>query len=260
LGRDPRRRAVIGRGILAASALAAALGVASAVEVSMITEADPFAEGSVCTSFRITAIGTYSFSEWPAAFDLIKWPDYDPQSLITCPASGYVSLPNDFGPLSKAERDRIAPYLKQVNFGPRIEAEKAGPSDVLLAHLEKIYDLREKDEISRAFVARYLASQFKDPSLLAAHRQTAFALTLHLYNAGTLKGEALLQAPYLLGYYAWRLDKKREAHAYFSRLEAIPAYSGAEQAYRKQLIGLSDLIKHGRTDDLSAVVFQPPQP
>jgi len=93
--------------------------------------------------------GSYIY-HWPSKYDQVFWPLTDSNGIWFCKESGFIAFIGDFEGLSEEEVARISSYLKTA---------KPNTSDQLsrLEHLEKIYSLRDKDEIFKNKLKRVLA-------------------------------------------------------------------------------------------------------
>src|SRR6185503_5217525 len=113
-----------------------------------------------------------------------------------CETSGYISFPHEFGTFNNdAEKARIAAYLGEAKFGPKLTAMKGGNgmSEELYQHLEKIYALRDPDEKMNAYLMRYFAWQHKNKPVADQYRKKAVEMYKKLVAASALKDVDLLE-------------------------------------------------------------------
>lgn len=246
------------RARLAAAMIGTASLAASAFAITFVngTKPDPFAPGKTCPTPQMASWGSYVY-EWSSKYDLVFSPQDYPMWIWRCAASGYVSFPGDFEKISDAERPRIAAYLAQAQFGPKL---KDGIDDALLQHLENVYAQRDKDDAFRAFFMRYLAWQYKAKPAADEYRKKAFDIHLKLLQGGTLEGEALAETLYVLGFYSYKLDRKDEAQKYFAQMNNVEAIDSETKKPRRgvpYLDGLAKEVLEGNADD--AVRFKSEQ-
>jgi tetratricopeptide (TPR) repeat protein len=212
---------------------------------------DPFADGKTCDAPQLASYGDY-VRGWSSKYDLIFSPQDYPMWIWRCDVSGYVSFPREFGQFNEAEKARIAAYLKQANFGPKLKDERGGVSEALLQHLEKIYALRDQDDLFRAYLLRYFAWQYRAKPAADEYRKKAFDLYLKLLNANALKDGDLLEGLYVLGFYSYKLGRIDDAKKYFDRLKAVETIDPKTKEVRRGAPYLEDLGKEilaGKADD-----------
>jgi tetratricopeptide (TPR) repeat protein len=226
--------------------------LAHAITFAPGTRDDPFAPGKKCDAPMLASYGDYVY-DWPSKYDLIFAPRDYPQWIWRCESSGYVSFPHEFGSFNNdAEKARIAAYLTQANFGPKLTALKSGMSDALYQHLEKIYALRDPDEVTRAYLMRYLAWQHRNKPAADAYRRKAVEIYKKLLAAKTLKEVDLLEALYILGFYSYKLGQKAEATKYFDQLKTTVTTDPKTREQKRGAPFLENLAKDvlaGKADD-----------
>ncbi len=216
------------------------------------TRDDPFAPGKTCDAPMLASYGDYVY-DWPSKYDLIFAPRDYPQWIWRCETSGYVSFPHEFGAfVDDAEKGRIAAYLAQVNFGPKLKDEASGVSEALLQHLAKIYALRDEDDAFRAYFMRYMAWQHGAKPIADAYRTKAVDLYKNLLAANALKDVDLLEGLYILGFYSYKLGHVDDAKAYFDQLKNAVTIDPKTRASKRGAPYLENLAKDvlaGKADD-----------
>ncbi len=246
-----------------ARVLAVMLGAAAvatpvfAITFSNKTRPDPFVPGKTCETPELGSWGSYVY-DWPSKYDLVFSPQDYPMWIWRCEGSGYVSFPNDFEKISDAERPRVSAYLAQSQFGAKVKA--APISDELLRHLEGVYALRDKDDHFRAYFMRYLAWQFRAKPVADEYRRKAFDIQLKIFQSGTLKGDELLEALYILGFYSYKFGRVDEAKKYFAQIKDVETIDPETRKPRRgspYLETLGKEVLEGKADD--AVRFKPGQ-
>lgn len=226
-------------------------GTVHAITFAPGSKPDPFAQGKTCDAPQLASYGDY-VRGWSSKYDLIFSPLDYPMWIWRCEASGYVSFPHEFGQFSEAEKSRIAAYLAQANFGPKLQAEHGGISEALLQHLEKIYALRGHDDQFRAYLMRYFAWQYRAKPIADEYRKKAFDLYLKMLQTGTLKGDGLLEALYILGFYSHKFGRIDEAKKYFGQLKTVDTIDPETKKPHRGAPYLENLAKEvleGKADD-----------
>jgi hypothetical protein len=234
---------------LAVSALALA-ETAHAITFGNETKPDPFTPGQTCSTPEMHSWGGYVYG-WPSKYDLIFSPRDYPMWIWTCPVSGYVSFPAEFGKFSEAERGRIATYLAEAKFGPTLKTGST-LSEPVLQHLEKLYALRDHDELFRGYLLRYFAWQYRAKPIADEYRKKAVVLYKKLLDADAVKGNDLLETLYILGFYAYKFGNVEEAKADFARLKDVETIDPETKKPRRGSTYLETLAAEvlvGKADD-----------
>jgi len=232
----------------AALALAAS---ARAITFGNETKPDPFAPGKTCNTPQMHSWGSYVYG-WSSKYDLIFSPRDYPMWVWRCEESGYISFPSEFGKFSDAEKARIAKYLAEANFGPTLKAERGGLSEAVLLHLERLYELRDHDDLFRAYLLRYFAWQNRAKPVADEYRKKALVLYRKLLETSDLKGDDLLEALYILGCYSYKFGQVDEAKKYFERIKAVETTDPETKKPRRgapYLEGLAKDVLEGKADD-----------
>ncbi len=196
---------------------AAAAGL-FAISWEEIQVTDPIG-GENLTVHQPSSAGSYIYF-YPSKYDAVYWPYTDEYWIWFCPGSGYISFGNDFSDLSESEILRIKNYLS-TNF----DHSRSLSVEEKLIHLEKIYELRNKNPFFWAWFYRVLAAWYdgaalsqvkKDSALALSYRKKALPLICELerYCAPDLNK---IQHLYLLGEYNRQLENTVEARIYFAR-------------------------------------------
>jgi len=233
--------------------LAAALAFASAAHAITFSpgqKPDPFVPAKTCDTPQIASYGDYIYG-WSSKYDLVFSPRDYPQWIWRCESSGYISFPHEFDRFTGDEKARIAAYLKQANFGPRLN-ENRGVTEPLLKHLEKIYDLRENSDEFKAYLLRYFAWQYRAKPQADEYRKKGLALYKTMLESGKLDSEALLQTYYILGFYSYKLGDPEGAKRYFAALKDVPSVDPETKQTRRGNPYLETLAKEvleGKADD-----------
>lgn len=129
---------------------------------------DPILTSKKCNVHSPMSYGGYIY-QWPSKYDQIFWPYTDQNGIWFCEHSGFISFMSDFDKISKSEKKSIAKYLKQSFKGKKDIKSK-------LELLEKIYQLRNKDEEFKNRLTRTLAywyEQLKNIEKANSYRKTA---------------------------------------------------------------------------------------
>lgn len=223
---------------------------AHAITFKPATKPDPFAPGKTCDTPQLSSYGTYVY-EWASKYDLIFSPQDYPIWVWRCEASGYVAFPYDFERITDVERPKIAAYLAQANFGPKLASDK-GLSEPVLLHLEQVYAVRDRDEAFRSFFMRYMAWQFRAKPQADQYRKRAFDIHLKLLNDGALKEDELADTLYILGFYAYKFGRIDEAKSYFAKIKDVETIDSETKKPRRGVPYLENLAKEvleGKADD-----------
>ena len=224
---------------------------AHAITFTPGTKPDPFTPGKTCDAPKIASYGDYIY-DWPSKYDLVFSPRDYPQWIWRCEASGYVSFPHEFDTFAGGEKARLAAYLKQANFGPKLKDERSGISEALLEHLEKVYDLRDNSDEFKASLLRYFAWQYRAKPKADDYRRRALALYKTMLASGTLDSGGLLQAYYILGFYSYKLGDPQSAKKYFAALKNVASIDPETKETRRGNPYLETLAKEvlaGKADD-----------
>jgi tetratricopeptide (TPR) repeat protein len=248
---DPGATLMFPRLTATAVAMLALAGSAYAITFGNETKPDPFAPSKMCSTPQMHSWGSYVYG-WSSKYDLIFSPRDYPMWVWRCEDSGYVSFPAEFGKFSEAERTRIAAYLAEAKFGPTLKAERGGLSDAVLQHLEKLYALRDHDELFRGYLLRYFAWKYRARPIADEYRKKALALHRKLLDAGGLKGDDLLETLYILGFYSYKFGQVDEAKAYFTQLKDVETIDPETKKPRRgapYLEGLAREVLEGKADD-----------
>jgi Uncharacterized protein conserved in bacteria (DUF2225) len=231
---------------LVSAAIAAA---AHAITFAPATRPDPFAAGKTCDTPELSSYGSYVY-DWPSKYDLVFSPQDYPMWIWRCAASGFVSFPEDFETITEAERPKLAAYLSEAKFGPKVITDDI--TDELLVHLEKTYALRDKDEKFRAYFMRYLAWQYRAKPIADDYRRKAFDIHKRMLDTGTLKSDDLVETLYVLGFYAYKFGRLEEAKAYFNRMKEVETIDPETEKPRRGIPYLDELAREvlaGKADD-----------
>jgi hypothetical protein len=230
------------------------LGVTAAQAITFVpgTRDDPFAPGKTCDAPMLATYGDYVY-DWPSKYDLIFAPRDYPQWIWRCETSGYVSFPHEFGAFNNdAEKVRIAAYLAQANYGPKLKDEKSGVSEALLLHLSKIYALRDPDPVLQGYLMRYMAWQHRNKPIADEYRKRAVEIYKSLLAANALKDVDLLEGLYILGFYSYKLGHKAEAKTYFDQLKTTVTTDPKTRQQKRGapfLENLANEVLAGKADD-----------
>jgi hypothetical protein len=108
------------------------------------------------------------------------------------------------------------------------------------------------DEPFRAFFMRYLAWQYRAKPIADDYRKKAFDIHLKMLQGGALKGDALAETLYVLGFYAYKFGRKDDALKYFAQLKDVETIDPDTKRPRRGEPYLENLAKEvleGAADD-----------
>ncbi len=175
---------------------------------------DPFADAT-CDVSEPASFGSYVY-DWPSKYDAIYWPYTESRWIWVCPTSGYVSFGDDFSELTEEEKSRIKPALAQMNAEGGV-----GTIHDTLVRLERLYEIRDKDQAFWAWLYRVLAYWHnEDAEKALAYRQKALTLIEQLID-DTPAGFKRITYLYLMGDYNRQLGNDDLARQYFAEARAV---------------------------------------
>ncbi|WP_215399179.1 hypothetical protein [Rheinheimera oceanensis] len=188
------------------------------------TVPDPIAPDSTCSVMQPASYGSYIY-HWPSKYDQVFWPLTDSNGIWFCKESGFIAFIEDFEGLSEEEVARIRSYLKTA---------KPNISDQLsrLEHLDKIYSLRDKDEIFKNKLKRVLAYLYEaegEFDLANRHRSEILQQINKLLESPNLTEYQTLEYLYLSVNYELQLGNEERSSSRLIQLKiAIENINDAE--------------------------------
>jgi hypothetical protein len=190
-----------------------------ATNIARGTEPCPIT-GTPCQALHIISYGSYIYS-YPSKYDLVFFPDTEPDWFFYCPQSGYVSLGGDFKKLDGEEKTRISAYLAQHRTGDTDLRDLARRLHVA----EELYALRNKDQAFWIKLYRVMAylheKELQDTPAALAYRLKALALIEEALKTPLPDGRRK-EYLYLAGeYHRWNKGYAKAAQ-YFAEAKALP--------------------------------------
>lgn len=193
---------------------------------------DPIATGSKCSVYEPMSWGGYIYS-WPEKYDQVFWPTTVENGIWFCNRSGYAAFVGDFKNLSDSERKNIEAFLSSEYKGDNTIKTK-------LVLLEKIYELRNKDDNFKNYLLRVLARWYQNigEQDTANHYREKALQGIEYSLKGELPEQLRLEYYYIAANYSRQLSNISASKYYEKQLMA-----GIENLKDYKLKGFTKYLK-----------------